>query len=276
MTSNVIHFAHANGFPARTYNKLFSYLTGDYEIGYLERHAHNPVFPVTDNWFRLKDELREEIRKCYDEPVIGVGHSLGGVLHLLVAAENPELYRQIVLLDAPIISRLSSRGLQILKMTKLIDRYSPAQMTRFRRNSWETKNEAYEHFEKKPKFAAFDAEVLRDYVEHGLIETGKGFQLFFKPSIEAAIYRTLPHHLPSLRGRLQTSIAYIGGTESREARLAGLAFMRKHFSIEFQFINGSHLFPLEKPRETAEKLIEIIKNNQEINRETHEKREKEN
>ncbi|MCP6060700.1 hypothetical protein NL388_36140, partial [Klebsiella pneumoniae] len=76
-----------------------------------ERHAHDPVFPVTDNWFRLKDELREEIRKRYGgAPVVGVGHSLGGVLHLLVAAENPELYRQIVLLDAPVISRLSSRG----------------------------------------------------------------------------------------------------------------------------------------------------------------------
>jgi surfactin synthase thioesterase subunit len=62
-----------------------------------------------------------------------------------------------------------------------------------------------------------------------------------------------------LRGRLQTSVAYVGGTDSREARLARLSFMRKHFPIEFHFINGSHLFPFERPRETAEKLIEIIK-----------------
>jgi pimeloyl-ACP methyl ester carboxylesterase len=245
MTRNVIHFAHANGFPARTYNKLFSYLTNDYEIGYLERHAHNPVFPVTDNWFRLKDELREEMRKRYgDVPVVGVGHSLGGVLHLLVAAENPELYRQIVLLDAPVISRLSSRGLQILKLTKLIDRYSPAQMTRFRRNSWETRSEAFEHFQRKPKFAAFDADVLRDYVEHGLIETEKGFQLFFKPSVEAAIYRTLPHHLPSLRGRLQTSVAYVGGTDSREARLARTFLYAQTLSDRISFYQWLSSFPV--------------------------------
>ena len=263
MSKQIIHFAHANGFPAQTYNKLFSYLLSylinDYEINYLERHAHNPIFPVTDNWFRLKDELREEIKKRYDVPVVGVGHSLGGVLHLLVAAENPELYRQIVLLDAPIISRLSSRRLQALKLTKLIDRYSPSQMTKFRRNLWKTRDEAFEHFRRKPKFAAFDEEVLRDYVQHGLIETEKGFQLFFKPSIEAAIYRTIPHDLPTLRGRLTVPTAYIGGTGSTEARLARLSFMRKHFPIDFHFIEGSHLFPFEKTRETTKKIVEVIK-----------------
>jgi pimeloyl-ACP methyl ester carboxylesterase len=203
--------------------------------------------------------LREEIKKRYTEPIIGVGHSLGGVLHLLVAAENPELYRQIVLLDAPIISRLSSRGIQVLKMTKLIDRYSPSQTTRFRRSLWETRDEAFEHFRQKPKFAAFDADVLRDYVTHGLVETEKGFQLFFKPSIEAAIYRTIPHDLPNLRGRLTVPTTYLGGTDSAEARLARLSFMRKHFSIDFHFIKGSHLFPLENPRKTAENIAEIIK-----------------
>jgi pimeloyl-ACP methyl ester carboxylesterase len=261
MSKTTIHFAHANGFPAKTYNKLFSYLENDYEIGYLERHAHNPVFPVTENWIRLKDQLGEEIKKRYaGEPVVGVGHSLGGVLHLLVAAENPELYRRIVLLDAPIISRLSSRALQILKTTKLIDRFSPSQTTRFRRNLWKTRDEAFEHFQKKPKFAAFDVDILRDYVEHGIVETEKGFELFFKPSIEAAVYRTIPHNLPRfLRGRIKIPIAYIGGTDSLEARLARLSFMRKYFPIDFHFIKGSHLFPFERPRETAEKLVEIIK-----------------
>lgn len=260
MSQTTIHFAHANGFPAPTYNKIFAHLTNDFAVGYLARHAHNPLFPVTENWFRLKDELREELVKRYaGAPIVGVGHSLGGVLHLLVAAENPELYRRIVLLDAPVISRLSSSGLRILKMTRLIDRYSPSQITRFRRNLWATRDEAFEHFRRKPKFAAFDAEVLRDYVRHGLVETEKGFELFFKPSIEAAIYRTIPHDLPRLRGRVKIPVDYIGGTDSREARLARLSFMRKHFPIDFHFIKGSHLFPFENPLATAEKLVEIIK-----------------
>lgn len=260
MTKQIIHFAHANGFPAKTYNKLFSFLEDDFEIGYIERHGHNPRFPVTDNWKFLKDELNEEIRRRYAKPVIGIGHSLGGILHFLLACEKPQLYKQIILLDSPIISRFSSHSLRVLKVTKLIDRYTPSQITRFRRNFWQSKNEAFEHFKAKPKFDAFDEDVLRDYVEYGTFAGEKGFELFFKPSIEAKIYRTIPHHLPKLRGRLKVPTAYIGGTRSREGELARLSFMRKYFPIDHFTVEGSHLFPLEKPFETAKIIKKIIQN----------------
>jgi pimeloyl-ACP methyl ester carboxylesterase len=259
MSKPKIHFAHANGFPARTYSKLFALLENDFEIGWLERHGHNPKFPVTDNWRYLRDELREEIERRYTEKIIGIGHSLGGVLHFLVAVENPELYRQIILLDAPVISRLSSHGLRILKMTRLMDRYSPSQMTRFRRNLWRSREEAFEHFKRKPKFDAFDEDVLRDYVRFGTIQTGKGFELFFSPKTEAKIYRTIPHHLPKFRGKLKIPAAYIGGSFSREGELARLSFMKKHFPIDFYQIEGSHLFPFENPPATAEIIKKIVK-----------------
>lgn len=259
MSTEIIHFAHGNGFPAKTYNKIFSYLENEFEINFLECHAHNPKFPVTDGWAFLRDELREEIKRNYTKPVIGIGHSLGGILHFLVAVENPELYKQIILLDAPIISRLSSHGLRVLKFTQLIDRYSPSQMTRFRRNLWHSKEEAFKHFKAKSNFGKFDEEVLRDYVEHGTHKTEKGFELLFKPSIEAHIYRTIPHNLPKFRGKLNVPISYIGGKYSSEARLARLSFMKKHFPIDFYFLEGSHLFPFEFPLQTAEIVKQIIK-----------------
>lgn len=254
MSNRKIFFAHANGFPARTYTKLFSFLEDEFEIGFIEKIGHDPKFPVTDGWNFLKDELKNAIRKQNSAPVIGIGHSLGGILHLLAAAENPEIYERIILLDAPVISRFSSHSLRVLKITKLIDRYSPAQMTIFRRRFWKTKEEAFEHFRKKEKFAAFDEDVLRDYVEYGLTETEKGFELLFQPAVEAEIYRTIPHHLPALRGKLKVPAAYIGGISSREARLAKLSFMKKYFPIDFHFLEGSHLFPLEIPEKTAEKI----------------------
>lgn len=259
MSKQIIHFAHANGFPAKTYSKIFSCLEGDFQIGYLERHAHNPKFPVTDNWERLRDELREAIEKRYDRKIIGVGHSLGGILHFLVAIEKPELYAGIILLDAPVISRLSSGGVRALKTLNLMDRFTPSQTTRFRRNLWQSKAEVYEHFRQKEKFAAFDADVLRDYAEHGTIQTERGYELFFKPAIEAKIYRALPHNLPKFRGELKVAAAYIGGTDSQEARMARLSFMRKHFPFEFHFLPGSHLFPLEKPEETAALIRTVVR-----------------
>ena len=257
MTKDKIHFAHANGFPAKTYTKLFSYLADDFEIGYLERHAHNPKFPVTDGWNRLVDELREVIETDYSEKIIGVGHSLGGILHFLLAVQKPELYKALILLDAPIISRFSSFGIKVLKQFNLMEKLSPARVTKFRRSFWETKEQMFEHFLAKEKFAKFDREVLRDYIEYGTTETEKGVKLFFEPKIEAKIYQTLPDFLPKMRGKLRVPAAYIGGNNSEEAKLSRIGFMKKNFPFEFLFLEGSHLFPLEKPEETA-RLIKKI------------------
>lgn len=252
MPKEIIHFAHANGFPAKTYNKLFSFLQDNFEINYLDRHAHNPEFPVTDSWNFLAAELREEIKKRYTQKIIGIGHSLGGILHFLVAVENPGLYKAIILLDAPLISRLSGTGLRILKRTKLIDKLPLARATRFRRSVWKNKNEAFEHFRQKEKFSSFDEDVLRDYIEYGTITNNNNIKLFFEPQVEAEIYRTIPDDFAKFRGRLKVPTIYIGGNHSSEARLARLGFMRKHFPIDFYFIPGSHLFPLESPQLTAQ------------------------
>ncbi|HUF04993.1 MAG TPA: alpha/beta hydrolase [Aridibacter sp.] len=258
MTTRRIHFAHANGFPSLTYRKLFSLLEPEFAVGYLEKHAHNPDYPVTDNWKHLAGELKAEIVERYSEPVIGIGHSLGGVLHLLAAFEKPELYSAIVLLDAPIISPASSFGLKVMKRTGLLKRYPPASTTRFRRRTFRSREEAEAYFRSKPKFAAFDPEVLDDYLDHGLEKSDDGLRLSFEPEIEARIYATIPTDLPEYRGRLKVTTFYIGGTDSYEARLARLGFMKKNFPIEFRFIEGSHLFPLESPSVTARTIRDLL------------------
>lgn len=253
----IIHFAHANGFPAKTYNKLFSFLADDFIIGYLERHGHNSQFPVSDGWRFLKEELRSEIENRYEEKIIGIGHSLGGILQFLNAVEHPELYRQLILLDSPLMSRLSEFGFRLMKTTGRWKKTPLVKQTDMRRNHWKSKAEAFEHFKSKKKFAAFDEDVLRDYIEYGTVETLEGVKLFFDPKIESKIYQTLAYGFSKYRKRLKVPTAYIGGTYSREARAARLGFMQKNFPIDFFFIEGTHLFPFEKPQETAELIKKI-------------------
>lgn len=255
----IIHFAHANGFPACSYRKLFSFLQDDFQINYINRHGHDPRFPVTDDWSYLKLELEEQLKNRYRRPVIGLGHSLGGLLHLLVAAGQPGLYSSIILLDAPIISPLSSLLIKYAKKTNLMERYSPARSTRTRRAHWKDLDEAFEHFRRKKKFARFDEQMLRDYLKCGTMSTARGLELSFRPEIEAQIYATLPHNLPKLRGKLPMPLAYIGGTRSQEARLARLGFMKKHFAVRFCFLEGSHLFPFEDPEKTARLIRSLIR-----------------
>jgi pimeloyl-ACP methyl ester carboxylesterase len=261
MSRSTIFFAPGNGFPAGSYAKMLDALGSSFDVDRIELPGHNPDFPPDENWVSLKTELIAEIRARHEKPVIGVGHSLGGVLHLLAAAEDPKLYSQIILLEAPIISPLSSRSLRLMKYAGLIDRLSPSQATRYRRSRWDSREEALEHFASKPKFAAFDPEVLRDYVDFGTVETARGFELAFRPRIEALIYRTIPHNLPRLKGRLRLPLTFVGGSDSRESRLARTGFMRRAFDIRFETVEGSHLFPLESPIKAAEVVLASIQPN---------------
>ena len=62
-----IFFAHANGFPSATYRKLFQALGPEYEVSHLDRHGHDPRFPVDDNWQNLVQELSEQLKRLHPE-----------------------------------------------------------------------------------------------------------------------------------------------------------------------------------------------------------------
>ena len=48
MTRPILHFVHANSFPAGTYRVFFEHLRKHYDVHALPMHAHNPVYPVSN------------------------------------------------------------------------------------------------------------------------------------------------------------------------------------------------------------------------------------
>ena len=97
-----LHFVHGNSFPTGTYREFLTLLRTNYDIRALEMHGHNPVFPVTDGWPELCQELILSIESAHTKPVILVGHSLGGMLSLMTAKMRPDLIRCVVMLDSPV------------------------------------------------------------------------------------------------------------------------------------------------------------------------------
>jgi pimeloyl-ACP methyl ester carboxylesterase len=250
----ILQFSHANGFPAACYRKMFSFLESDFGIRYVDTIGHDPRFPVTDGWPHLVEELIERIER-HGEPVLGVGHSLGGHLTVLAALKRPELFRAIVLLDSPILGGWRGTLFGVVKRFGLADYVTPAGVTRGRRAVWASSEEAYAHFRDKPAFRDFDPECLRDYVTLGMRPCPEGVCLAFDPEIEYRIYRAFPHALARELPALRVPGGLVYGSESADVRQFGLAVTRRHFRVART--PGNHLFPFEHPEAAARAIREM-------------------
>jgi len=256
---DIIHFAHANSFPASVYRKLLQSLSGQYQVGYQDTIGHDPQFPVSDCWPYLVDEIIHYIEQHYATPVIGVGHSLGGFLLFYAAIRRPDLFKALVILDSPLMGPRRSWSIWLAKKLGFIDRVTPGGNTLRRRDNWASVEMAHDYFARKPVFARFDPDCLSDYALHGTVEKdGGGRCLKFRPEIEHRIYCGLPHDFPRYRGRLKVPAALIAGSQSDVLHPADLVFMQRHFAMQIHHQAGSHLYPLEQPLATAATIRRVI------------------
>lgn len=256
-----IVFSHANGFPAGTYRVLFEHWrAAGYAVHAVERFGHDPRYPVTSNWRGLRDQLIHFIEGEVGDPAILVGHSLGGLLSLLAACKRPDLAAALVMIDSPVVTGWRAHGVRVLKRTGLMPRLSPGKVSRQRRHRWPDRAAVLAHFQAKPAFARWDPRVLGDYVAAGFDDHGDQVALGFHREVETRIYDTLPHHMGSIvkRHPPRCPVAFLAGTQSQELRQGGSAGAKALAQHRFHWMEGSHLFPMERPDETAAAVLAAL------------------
>jgi pimeloyl-ACP methyl ester carboxylesterase len=258
MTKPLLHFTHGNSYPAGSYRQLLDGLRAGLDVRALDMHGHDPAYPVGDGWQGLVNELIAQLER-YDGPAILVGHSLGGILSMMAAKQRPDLARCVVMIDSPVVAGWRALLWRLVKLRGLGSRFSPARFSERRRNVWPNAEAAYQHFIAKPIFAAWAPGVLADYIAVGLKPHPDGVQLRFSRDVETAIYNSLPHHMGEIVSEpYPVPIGFIAGTDSAELRQAGMKATRKLVGDKLVTIEGTHLFPMEKPQETAQKTIAMI------------------
>jgi pimeloyl-ACP methyl ester carboxylesterase len=255
MVRDILHFSHANGFPAACYRKFFGCLEPHFRISSINCLGHDPAYPVTDGWPHLVAQLIDYLSAHHRGPVVGVGHSLGGYLTFMAAVQRPELFKCIILLDAPIMGHFQGTALGMLKRLGLADRITPAHGTRERRQEWPSVEDMVAHFRRRKLFRHFDPECLHDYATLGTVAAGGRVRLAFDPEIEYRIYRGIPHDLVYYCDRLTLPAGFIGGRHSSVVRQMGLARTRRSFRLKR--VEGGHLFPFEVPHAAAQAVREL-------------------
>jgi pimeloyl-ACP methyl ester carboxylesterase len=264
-SAGVIVFSHANGFPAGTYRLLFeAWREAGYTVAAIEKFGHDPAYPVSSNWSRLREQLLQLVQ-AQGQHVHLVGHSMGGYLSLLAACKRPALVRSVVLIDSPVVAGWRAHSLHAMKLSGLMKRLSPGRVSARRRWQWPSAAAAWEHFAAKTAFARWQPEVLRDYIACGTApdpacSTTGGVRLAFQREVETLLYNTLPHNLAQWLRRhpLPAPVHYIGGTHSSEGRQAGMAATRALVQGRITLIEGTHLFPMERPAETATAVLRCL------------------
>jgi pimeloyl-ACP methyl ester carboxylesterase len=196
-----------------------------------------------------------------ERTLVAVGHSLGGTTSALVAINYPALFSSLVLVD-PIVIQPYMLG---SKSEALYDLVMGAIQ---RREHWPSREEALRLFNLVPFFAAWDPEMLRVFVEHGLTQDPHGgFRLKTSGIQEAIAFADafVPCEVWELIERLDERIELrwimpgkpslvTGGDAMARVRV----WRRLKNASNIRIANAGHLIPHEAPREFAEELQSFI------------------
>ncbi|MFT4019881.1 MAG: alpha/beta hydrolase [Acinetobacter sp.] len=259
----ILHFAHANGLPSKVYRVMLDRLRQDFEVIEISELGPNPRYPVTQNWTHLIRQVIDSIeQQAQGRPVIGVGHSLGSLLTFLASRQRPELFKQVIMLDPPMMMGKAGFILDIVKVLspEWLDRLTPAGISKKRRDHWQSRNQAAELLRKKAFFRDFDERCFQDYIQYALTEDKDlgGVKLTIPKMDEVEIFRTNPSYWwRSRRGQPPVNTQSIVGQDSPFLKKGFIQLANKQQGIPYTLTKGGHMFPLEYPEHVADLIKKI-------------------
>ncbi|MDP2226188.1 MAG: alpha/beta hydrolase [Moraxellaceae bacterium] len=255
MNKPELHFAHANGLPSACYGKLFDALANDVDVQALPILGMDPRFPVRRHWHELADQVADSIRTRCKGPVIGLGHSMGGLCTFFAAHRYPELFRGVVILDPPVINGPGALAFSAMRWMGQVDRITPAGRSKGRREVWPSRDVARELLRPKGLFRTFDEDCFEDYLRYGLSDCEQGVCLTIPAAVEVDIFRTTPTDSWRYRRPLAVPGVLLTGSKS-DFKGSGFAErLARTQGLLHREVQGGHMFPLEHPLQTVEAIL---------------------
>jgi pimeloyl-ACP methyl ester carboxylesterase len=262
----LVHLAHANGFPPQTYQKALQSLLPQYHvISFPARPLWGDTPPEwLKHWSQLSDDLLEGLRSFKNQKIIGIGHSLGGVLTLYATVKQPDLFSRIILIDPTMLAPKLLWQIKLMKFFGLEARSYLIKGALRRKGTWENREEAYQHFRSRSLFKNWPDEVVEAYIGSMTVSSPTGgVYLIYPPEWEAQIYRTIPTDIWKFAALLQQPTLVIRGeTSNTFTSHSEKAFRKVNPKATFEVVQAAgHLVPQERPIEIGELLTDFLREN---------------
>lgn len=259
-----IVFIHANGFNAQTYRTLLSPLAASLRILAIDQRGHGDTTLPADpegrrSWRDLRDDLIGLLDALDGPPVVLAGHSMGGTVSLLAAAERPERVKGLVLLDPVIMPWLAMLYARAPWTSgRMWKRMPIAQSALRRRAVFDSREAAFAAYKGRGAFKTWPETMLADYVAGGFVARPEGVvELACAPAWEASNYAAQAHD-PWRAVRQAKAPVRILKAEKHSTCRAGPSFARRGRDVLIETVPGtSHFLPMERPDIVRDALFEM-------------------
>lgn len=260
-----VHFLHGNGFCARTLWPMAQEINCTGDMWFTDVPGHGiSVQPDHDmpDWLKMARRVGDGLeRNAGGKPVVGIGHSMGGVITLMLAAERPQLFSRIILLDPVLFSPEILLVQRLVRKTGMWKRTALVKAVAGRRQQWPDVVSMKEDLQKKSLYRKWVPDALDEFITGASRAAADGVELSCSPHWEASIFGSYPRGLWQAVHRVTVPVDILVATESygfiaRSARKAAKA----NANIRWQTVAGSHCFPMEQPRMAAELINRILSN----------------
>jgi len=255
-----LHLAHGNGFPAGSYRSLIGRLVPSFHAVSLDaRPLWSPDDSATlHDWRPMAEDLCTELRRRGFRGLLGVGHSLGGVLTALAAAAEPELFSALVLIDPVLFTWPRSWLWAATQRLGCTHQFPLARGARQRRVHWPNLDSVRASYRSRRTFAGWASEAFEDYLEAGFVDAAEGgVRLRYPPEWEARIFEVCPADVWRELERISAPVLFLRGEASdtflRTAARRGRRRLVDARSVEIP--GSSHFLPFERPEEVAREIV---------------------
>ena len=260
----VIQLVHANGYNPGCYLQMCQSLS-NYHITLPFLRPFWPgsdPFETSNPWQQFSDDLINHMEEQGRSNVIGIGHSLGGIVSWIAACKKPGLFSQLILIDPVVLPRKMTMMMGLLPYSIKRRWFPMVKIAAGRRDTWKNREEARDFFLTKKVYQKFDSKVLEDFIEHGLKVVDGGVTLAFPRLWESRIYSSsvvmhrFMHHSPCPITILRAEYSDVIFDKT-------WSYLQKNLDKgRFIELKGQgHLVPFEQPELCAQVIRQCLEGN---------------